>query len=1078
MQIKNVEDVYPLSPMQEGMLFHSLYTPQSEAYFEQMTCLLHGDLDVRAFKQAWQQVVTYHPILRTLFLWERFDALLQVVRQQVELPWSEQDWGHLSSEEQDEQIQDWLQADRAQGFDLARAPLLRLSLIRLSEHTYHFTWSFHHLLLDGWSVSTVLGQVFACYEAARRAKTFPLPASRPYRDYIAWLQQQDLSQAESFWRRVLRDFTAPTPLGVDRTPGREGDPAPDYHDQVYLLPATTTAGLQGLARQQQLTLNTLAQGAWALLLSRYSGQQDVVFGVTVSGRPPGLAGVESMVGLFINTLPVRVRVDPQQKLLPWLQELQARQAEARQYEYSPLVQVQGWSEVPRGQPLFESLLVFENYPVDASLKQEESRLEIEHVLAMERTNYPLTVTVVPGTSLLVRISYMGNRFDAPTIERLAGHFQTLLEGMVAQPEQRLRDVPLLTEAERQQLLIEWNATATDYSQARCLHVLFEEQAERAPEAIALVCDEQQLTYAELNTRANQLARALQRLGVEPDMCVGLYLERSLELLIGLLGILKAGAAYVPLDPDYPAERLAFILQDAQISVLLTEQPLVERLPAQGATVLCLDADWQAIAAQSADNPSLSLSTGNLAYIIYTSGSTGQPKGVMVSHRQVTRLFAATHAWFQFDERDSWTLFHSSAFDFSVWEMWGALLYGGRLVIVPFWQSRSPQAFYDLLSAQQVTVLNQTPSAFRQLLDAEETGQAGVDLRLRLIIFGGEALDLQSVRRWFERHGDESPRLVNMFGITETTVHVTYCPLRMGDIQSRVQSPIGRPLPDQQVYILDPVRQPLPVGVIGEMYVGGAGLSRGYLKRPELTAERFVPHPFSQQPGARLYKTGDLARSLPDGLLEYIGRHDAQVKIRGFRIELGEIEAVLGQHPAVRTAVVVVREDMPGDKRLVAYVVADQEQSSVKSELRRYLQQRLPNYMLPSTFVTLETFPLTANGKVDLRALPQPDQVRFGQESPYIAPRTPIEEVLTSIWAQVLRQERVGVQDNFFELGGHSLLATQIIMRIRQAFQVKLPLRSVFLTPTVADLAEQVEIARQARPGTRIPSIKRLKRSAR
>jgi amino acid adenylation domain-containing protein len=945
----------------------------------------------------------------------------------------------------------------------------------LKEDTHHFTWSFHHLLLDGWSVSAVLGQVFASYEAARQGQPLRLPPSRPYRDYIAWLQQQDLSRAEVFWRQTLRGFTASTPLGVDRT---LTDSTSDYHDQVFYLPETTTAGLQAQARGQQLTLNTLVQGAWALLLSRYSGQVDVLFGVTVSGRPAALAGVEAMVGLFINTLPLRARVDPEQELLPWLHDLQAQQAEARQYEYSPLVQVQACSQVPRGQPLFESLLVFENFPVDASLKEEKSSLKIRHALAVERTNYPLTVTVVPGISMLVRVSYMGSRFDAATIERLAGHFQRVLESMIAQPGQHLGDLSLLTQSECQQLLVEWNAATIDYSQAMCLQALFEARVERAPEAIALVCEEQQLTYGELNARANQLAHQLRSLGVGPDSCVGLCLARSVELVIGLLGILKAGGAYVPIDPDSPAERLAFTLQDARAVVLVTQHRLLDHLPVQGATIVCMDRDWQTIAAQRLDNPCIPIHASNLAYVIYTSGSTGRPKGVMVSHQQVSRLFAGTHPWFRFNEQDTWTLFHSTAFDFSVWELWGALLYGGRLVVVPFWQSRSPEAFCELLSSQQITVLNQTPSAFRQLLNAREMAQVGEYGRLRLIIFGGEALDLPSVRLWFSRRGDKSPQLVNMYGITETTVHVTYCPLAAGNVQSRVRGPIGRPLPDLQAYVLDACGQLAPIGVTGEMYVGGAGLSRGYLGRPELTAERFVPHPFSRQAGARLYKTGDLARYLPDGSLEYLGRNDSQVKLRGFRIEPGEIEAVLSQHPGVSATVVIMREDTPGDKRLVAYVVADQWQPGTGGELRRYLQQRLPSYMLPATFVALETLPLTANGKVDRRALPRPDQVQPRRESAYMAPRTPVEEVLAMIWEQILQREHVGVYDNFLELGGHSLLATQIITRIRQALQVELPLRSLFLTPTVAALAEQVEIAQQAQQGRHIPTIKRLNRSPR
>ncbi len=1051
----NIEAIYPLSPMQEGMLFHRLYDPQSEVYFEQVIFNLHGNLDVPAFKDAWLQVITRHPILRTLFLWEHLKAPLQVVRQHVALPWCELDWQSFPVHEQSAQLQDFLHADRAQNFDLSQAPLLRLNLISLSENTFHFTWSFHHLLLDGWSVTTVLGEVFACYEATRQQHTLHLPPVRPYRDYICWLQQQDLVQAEAFWRETLRGFTNPTPLGVDQVFGRTEESQQDYRDQVFHIPQTTTAALQALARQHQLTLNTLVQGAWALLLAHYSGQQDIVFGTIVSGRPTALPNVEAMVGLFINTLPLRTQVDPQQHLLPWLQALQAQQAEARQFDYTPLVQLQGWSEIPRGQALFESLFVFENYPVDASLEQENS-LAIDNSLMVEWTNYPLTIVVIPGTSILLRISSMGNRFETAAIQRLAGHFQALLESMVAQPDRSLADLPFLTTHERQQLLVEWN-TPTVSPPAPCLHTLFEAQVARTPDAIALVYEEHVLTYEVLNARANQLAHHLLCLTTptgEPvitsGMCIGLCLDRSLDLLIGLLAILKAGAAYLPIDPDAPGERISFILADAQAPILLTGQSLADRLLVQHATLLCLDRDWPTIAERNTDNPNIPLPAHSLAYVIYTSGSTGQPKGVLVSHAQVTRLFAATAAQFHFDERDHWTLFHSTAFDFSVWEIWGAFLYGGRLVAVPFWQSRSPDSFAALLHTQAITVLNQTPSAFSQLSSAEVSSPTVEATHLRWIIFGGEALDPRILQPWFERHGDRSPQLVNMYGITETTVHVTAYALTTTDVHSTVQSPIGRPLADLQVYVLDTHMQPVPIGVTGELYVGGAGLSHGYLHRPELTAARFVPHPFSQQPGERLYKTGDLARFLPDGQLAYLGRNDAQVKIRGFRIELGEIEAVLHQHPDVRTAIVIAREDAPGNKRLVAYIVPQQEAQFSSSDLRRHLQNSLPDYMLPAAFVQLDALPVTLNGKLNRSALPAPE---WGKSAEKIAvtPRTPTEEILANAWAQVLKIEQPDVHTNFFEAGGDSILSLLVIARVREAGLLLTP-KQIFQHQTIAALA--------------------------
>ncbi len=628
---------------------------------------------------------------------------------------------------------------------------------------------------------------------------------------------------------------------------------------------------------------------------------------------------------------------------------------------------------------------------------------------------------------------------------------------------------MLTAAERHQLLVEWNPIR-NYSQDVCIHHLFEAQVERVPHRVAVVCEDLQLTYEQLNRRANQLAHHLQFLGVGPEVMVGLCVDRSLEMVIGILGILKAGGAYVPLDPTYPQERLAFMLSDSQVSVVVTQQQWVESLPAQ-ARLLCLDTDWEAIERQEDENPVNSVSADNLAYVIYTSGSTGTPKGVLVNHEHIGRLFAATHNWFQFDEHDVWTLFHSYAFDFSVWELWGALIHGGRLVVVPYWVSRSSHQFYELLCREQVTVLNQTPSAFQQLIQVEDALGISLQLALRLVIFGGEALELQTLKSWFDRHGDQ-PQLVNMYGITETTVHVTYRPLKTADLSTASGSVIGVPIPDLQLYILDQQRQLVPIGIPGEMYVGGAGVTRGYLNRPELTDERFIPSPFipprrqERQEGQEnrdegiislLYKTGDLARYLPNRDIEYLGRIDHQVKIRGFRIEIGEIEAALGSHPAVREVVVLAREDSPGEKRLVAYVIPSQGVIPSIMELRQHLKVTLPEYMVPSAFVTLDQFPLTANGKLDRRALPAPEQSRPDLDRRYVPPQTSIQTTLAQIWAEVLRLERVGIHDNFFELGGDSILSIQIMARAKRE-GIQLSPNQLFQHPTIAELAETGALA--------------------
>ncbi|MBG1265934.1 non-ribosomal peptide synthase/polyketide synthase [Nostoc sp. WHI] len=1066
---QNIEEIYPLSPMQQGMLFHSLYDPESGVYFAQVSCTLTGNLDVQTFEQAWEKIVAKHSIFRTAFVWESLSQPVQVVYRQVQVTVETYNWQELSVQEQQQQLEIFLECDRQKGLQLSQAPLMRLHLIQLNRNTYQFVWSSHHLLLDGWSLPLVFQDLLNFYQAISQGETFRYQPTVTYRNYIAWLQKQDQKQAEKFWKQKLQGFTAPTHLTVEK-------PLSDkygisYGEQKIQFTASLTTALQSFVRQNRLTLNNLVQATWALLLSRYSQETDVVFGMTVSGREPSIVGIESMVGLFINTMPIRVQVAADTQVLALLKDLQVQQVESEQYSYSSLAEIQGWSEIPRGTPLFDSIVVFENFHVDAARKSHNDSFTIENIHLSQHTNYPLTVVAYPGQQLQIRMSYNTSQFDDAAIARMLGHFQTLIEGIIANPQQRVSQLPMLTAGEQQQLLVEWNNTQAEYPQNQCIHQLFEEQVQRTPDTVAVTFGNQQLTYQQLNTQANQLAHYLKSLGVGVDVLVGICVERSLEMIVGILGILKAGGAYVPLDPEYPQERLSFMLEDAQLPVLLTQQHLVESVSQHQARVICIDTDWEKIAQECKTNLENTVTPNNLAYVIYTSGSTGKPKGVLVNHANVVRLFAATDFWYHFNSQDVWTLFHSYAFDFSVWEIWGALFYGGRLVVVPYLVTRSPESFYELLCQEKVTVLNQTPSAFRQLIQAEQSIGTANDSSLRLVIFGGEALELQSLQPWFDRHGDSSPQLVNMYGITETTVHVTYRPLSKADLHDTA-SVIGCLIPDLQVYLLDQNLQPVPIGVRGEMYVGGAGVTRGYLNRPELTQQRFISNPFAEVGGSRLYRTGDLARYLPNGELEYLGRIDNQVKIRGFRIELGEIEGLLAQHPAVWENAVVVREDERGDKRLVAYIVPKPEQSTTVQELRQFLGNQLPSYMIPNAFMLLESLPLTSNGKIDRRALPKPD-LDSTQLEKFVAPRSPIEEMLAQIWAQVLKIEQVGIHDNFFELGGHSLLATQLVSRIRNLFKVELPLRELFTNATVAQLGRSLQqLQQQDIALTSVPILKR------
>ena len=1038
MTTEDIEDIYELSPLQEGMLFHTLYAPESALYFEQLCVPLYGPLDVSALERAWQYVVDRHTALRTSFEWEEVDKPLQVVHRQVKLSIGQHNWSALSAAEQAEQLEAYLKADRERGFELSEPPLMRLALIQVADHAYQFVFSLHHLLLDGWSSYLINKEAYAFYEASCQGRTLEFEPSRPYGDYIAWLQQQDLSKAEEFWRRVLAGYKAPPPPWVNRAMGAVGglsDQDEGYEAQQIKLSVATTVALQALARQHQLTLNTLVQGAWALLLSRYTGEEDVVFGATTSGRPPTLKGVESMVGLFINTLPVRVQVSPQASLIPWLQELQGQQFQTRQYEYSPLVKVQGWSEVPRGMPLFESILAFENFPTGSPLQKEGGEQQESHFHYFGKTNYPLSILVRPSEDLLVRMMYVRPRFDPATISRMMVHFRTLLEGMAANPERYLSELPLLTETERHQLLVEWNATTVAYPRDMCIHELFEAQVERTPEAIAVVCQGEQLTYRELNGRANQLAHHLQALGVGPETLVGICMERSPEMVIGLLGILKAGGAYVPLDPLYPKARLAFMMDDARVPLLVTEGRLLERLPEHRANVLCMDIDWEVIAGKSKDNLVSGVKAENLAYVIYTSGSTGRPKGALLAHRGLCNV--AEEQFRTFDVRsDSRILqFASLSFDASIFEIVMALRAGATLCLGTADSLLPGSALIQLLRDHAISIVTLPPSALAAL-PVEQLPA------VRTILVAGEALSADLVARWAT-----GCRFFNLYGPTESTIWATIALC----VDGNRRPDIGHPIANIQIYVLDRQLQSVPVGVPGELYIGGDGLARGYLSRPELTAEKFIPHPFSQEPGARLYKTGDLVRYQPDGNLEFLGRLDQQVKLHGFRIELGEVETVLRQHPAVQESVVLAREDGPGDKRLVAYLVPDQEPAPSVSALRGFLQAKLPEYMVPSAFVLLKALPLTPNGKVDRQALPAPGPARPMLEATFVAPVNAIEKTLAEIWAQILGLERVGIHDNFFELGGDSILSLQVIARAKQA-GLQLTLKQLFENQTIAQLA--------------------------
>ncbi len=1063
-----IQDLYELSPMQQGMLFHTLYAPETGIYFEQRHCLLEGALVPDIFKQAWQKVCDRYDVLRSEFHWEDTDKPLQAVYQTVELPWAEGDWRKLSVSQQTEKFESFLIAEQLKGFQLDRAPLMRCALFQLTNSQYRFVWSYHHLLMDGWCNSLLIREVLTIYQTIRQSKPPLLPPVKPYRDYIVWLQQQDGSLAEAYWRDVLKGFEAPTPLGIEQRIEQkietvEAKQSSVTSEQNGFLPLAFSKDLQTFAKQSRLTLNTLLQGAWAIVLSRYSGLQDVLFGITVSGRPPELSGVASMVGLFINTVPLRVEVSGAFEVLPWLQTLQQTQRDREAYSYSTLTDVQACSDVPGGVPLFESLLVFENYPV--SIEQATQQLDIGLSLrdgqGYEQTNYPLVLVVIPGEEIQLSLRYDSHRISKSAVNRLIGHIEVVLRSFADSPEQSLTQVPLLTQLE-QRKLDEISEGKSVVVSSVCVHQRFEERAFETPEAIAIIFSSKSfenaakstsLSYRQLNERVNKIAHYLLSQGVRRGTRVGFCLARSVDVVASLLAILKAGGTYVPLDPNHPKKRLNYIIKDAQIDLLVSTSNVVEQLLVTSSiSVLCLDSEADSIEAQPTENLSPIVNAEDIAYILYTSGSTGKPKGVPIRHSSLTNFLASMAQLFDVTASDTLLAVTTLGFDIAALEIFLPLVTGAQLVMTPYAITLDGEQLIDQLTAHNITLMQATPATWRLLLNAGWQGSA--DLK---ILCGGEALDL-SLAQQLLACGRE---LWNLYGPTETTIWSGA--LKIDRERLAADSvPIGSPIANTQFYVLDEQYRQMPVGGTGELCIGGAGLSLGYWNRENLTVERFV-----DVNGQRLYKTGDRVRYREDGTLDYLGRLDNQVKLRGFRIELGAIETLLTQHPDIEQAVVIVSgEENP---QLLAYVkLAIEGKEILDKALRQYLSQQLPAYMVPTGYQVLEAFPLTPNGKVDRQALP-------AIASPSTAtqpPEGPTEKLVAGIWADVLGTDNVNLNDNFFELGGHSLLATQVIAQVRQVFEAEVPLRSLFESPTLADFVSSLQQARSQSSAPIFPPITR------
>jgi amino acid adenylation domain-containing protein len=1036
----------PLSFAQQRLWFIDQLEPNSSLYNIAKAFHIRGALQLAALEQSLNEIIRRHEVLRTTF--RSVDGQpLQRIASWLTIPFTILDLTDCPEKERQEKALRLVNKEACRPFVLADGPLLRALVVRLAADDHILLLTMHHIVSDGWSMGILCRELSALYDGynnGRPSRLDPLPVQ--YADFAQWqrdwLKGEVLQSQVDYWKDRIANI--PTlQLPTDRS--RPAMQSYRGARQSTVLADELCQALKDLSQKERASLFMTLVAAFNVLLCRYSGQEDVVIGTPIAGR--NRSEVEGLIGFFVNTLVLRTDLSGDPTFRELLSRVRNGALDAYAHQDLPfekLVEEMGPQRNLSYAPLSQVMFAFQNFP-DSPLTMSDCSV---HPVDLDSgtAKFDLTLQISREShGMRCVLTYNTDLFYEQTIARMLGNFKALLEAVVVNPDRRVSELEILTEAERHQLLIEWNGTKRDYPINKCIPKLIEEQVERTPDEVAVVfpspgsrsTESQKLTYRELNIRANQLAHYLRRQGVGPEVLVALCVERSLEMIIGLLGIVKAGAAYVPLDPSYPKERLAFILQDAGAKVLLSQRRLVLRLPQHNAKLVCLDADQDAIGRESESNPGNGAEVEQIAYVIYTSGSTGKPKGVAIEHRSTVALLHWASQVLPKEDISGMLASTSISFDLSVFEIFVPLSWGGKVIL-----AEDALQLPTLPGADEVTLINTVPSAMAELLRL-----GGVPSSVRKVCLAGEALTTQLVRQIHERESISS--VVDLYGPSEDTTYSTFA------VRSSLgPATIGRPISNTQVYILDDHLNPVPRGVRGELYLGGDGLARGYLNRPELTAEKFIPNRFSEEPGARLYKTGDLARYLSDGNIEFLGRIDHQVKIRGFRIELGEIEAVIKEHAAVRDAVVVAREDVAGDKRLVGYVI-NREPVQV-SDLRKYLQAKLPDYMVPWALVFLDFLPLTPNGKIDREALPAPDHSRPELENTFVAPRTHTEHSLAKIWAELLVLERVGVYDNFFDIGGHSLLATQVVSRLRAAVGIDVPLRTLFEFPTVASLAERIE----------------------
>jgi amino acid adenylation domain-containing protein len=1053
LQVRAERGPAPLSFAQQRLWFLHRLAPANPFYNTSVCRRLCGKLDVKVLQTSLDGLVARHETLRTIFRADG-ETPVQVIGPPQPVALVIVDLTAVCETEREAEARRLVEAEALRPFDLAAGPLMRVQLLRLSAEHHVLQLTLHHIISDGWSIPVLYRDLGALYQAGCTGGEPSLaPLAVQYADFSVWqrrwLAGDVLSAHLDYWRSRLEGISE-LRLPTDRP--RPAFPSYAGARETLSLPPELSAALRALGQRERATPYMVLLAAFNALLHRYTGQDDLVVGSPIANRTR--AELEELIGFFVNSLTMRTDAsgDPEfRALLARVRQVALGAYAHQDLPFERLVEALDPERDVSRNPLFQVMFAVQNAPGTAGPLAGTDLTISDFPSPATTTRFDLEVHVWEAAGQFrVDFVYSTDLFDGATIRRMLGHYERVLIGVVADPACRLSALPLLSDPERRQLLVEWNDTATAFPQDKCVHQLFEEHVARAPNAVAAAFEDRQLTYGELDARANQLAHQLIALGVGPETLVGVCLERSLDLIVALLGILKAGGGYMPLDPSYPDARLAFMLTDASAPVLITQQDLLERLPLFEGGLLCLDRDWSAISEQPDTQPPGRAAADNLAYVIYTSGSTGTPNGVCIPHRAVARLVRKTN-YIAIGPGDVVAQAANASFDAITFELWGALCCGASVAIIETEALLSPPRLAASLREHGVTTMFLTTALFNQLVRAIPEALGA----FRNLLVGGEAADPARMREALEK--TPPLRLVHVYGPTETTTFATWHHVTAVPPTARTV-PIGRPIANTRIYILDRWGQPAPLGVPGEICIGGAGVARGYLNRSELTAERFVADPFADAPDARMYRTGDLARYRPDGEVEFLGRLDDQVKLRGFRIELGEIEAALAEHPAVRQAVAMLRQDTPDDKRLVAYIVAANPPADLLHQLRSHLVETLPRHMAPSAFVILDRLPLTPNGKVDRKALPAPH--RSGAEADYVAPRTPTEEIVAGIWAEALGLERIGAEDNFFDLGGHSLLATKTLSVLRERTGVDLPVSMIFESPTPATLAERIDVAQQ------------------